>query len=1062
MGTMLCKCTSPGCLCSCRLPWTKDIVNNDTAWKQQNKEAAENPMYQYMDLNRGGKLVEAYTDHGPDTAKQMIREEIVHFLYNRGKGEHLTKAKWVRWRSRLRARMEGNSEVDPRSDEQVLAEYKDDKFNKFEDHEACWDINKRGGVGETVCHLCFLMDSPAHLEIAKLLLSFYPKLTLDIYEGDEYYGESSLHIAIVTGNVEGVKLLVLNGAKVNQRATGRFFLPEDQKALLSNTASTDYEGYAYFGEYPLAFAASSGREEIFNYLIDNGADPNLQDTFGNTVLHMVVIHNQVNMYRHAVRHPIKTANTYIKNAAGLTPLTLASKLGRQKIFQEIIELSSIEIWRYSNITCSTYPLTALDTIGPDGSTNWKSALMFIIEGKTDEHLQMLDGGVISQLLDDKWKYFARRRFFEQLIFHIIYLIILSTAVYLRPRGSNQLLGAANTEHIIRWMMEIFVVVTCAVKFLLQISEIKSQGIAGFAKNLKSAPAKTIFIFSCLLILACVPLRFFGLVWHEEVLLTITLPGSWIFFLYFARGIRLYGPFVTMIYKMLRGDLVRFAIIYLVILICFAQGFFFLFKDIDNESITTFKTILDTLMTLFQMTLGEFKMSKGDMGIKYEEFGYTRYATLTKIVFFFFMVLVPILLLNMLIAMMGNTYQQVIDRSEKEWKRQKAQIIVNLERSYSRKQLKQLLFEYSVKLGKPPKDFRGDYAVGQEDQEHRGLMVIKTSNKTKAKQRKGAIINWKLALVEVKRLLREHKKKGHKTPFEFPGSDRNLELSTAMDSDGKEFLTTPRIHYINSRRASTGSSLNGMPSAGLASAVEQLAWERDLDLSTAGLTPVPNLKEIESSKLGSDIKFTDVDSNISVFKSESYQGSWIGDFEKEFHEDTIKTFKAPDKVQDDDVINDPLFKDILESKPQKHGFVNIDSAVTTDIDCLDDEADAQARPDLSVPVIRVARPSIDGTPGGHSLDSSTSADSRRELVQEEKKKKRGHKKSKKSLEHRRHHSPAWSKRSRVENFDAQDSRPEPSKHVKSEVDSRPSSAFPAKPMGSMSSLLMAWDDDNDGL
>jgi hypothetical protein len=35
----------------------------------------------------------------------------------------------------------------------------------------------------------------------------------------------------------------------------------------------------------------------------------------------------------------------------------------------------------------------------------------------------------------------------------------------------------------------------------------------------------------------------------------------------------------------------------------------------------------------------------------------------------FAILVPILLLNMLIAMMGNTYQQVISKSEKEWKLQ---------------------------------------------------------------------------------------------------------------------------------------------------------------------------------------------------------------------------------------------------------------------------------------------------------------------------------------------------------------------------------------------------------
>ena len=51
-------------------------------------------------------------------------------------------------------------------------------------------------------------------------------------------------------------------------------------------------GFCYYGEYPLAFAACRGNEEIYDYLIDHGADPNAQDSFGNTVLHMVVIHEQ--------------------------------------------------------------------------------------------------------------------------------------------------------------------------------------------------------------------------------------------------------------------------------------------------------------------------------------------------------------------------------------------------------------------------------------------------------------------------------------------------------------------------------------------------------------------------------------------------------------------------------------------------------------------------------------------------------------------------------------------------------------------------------------------------
>ena len=55
-------------------------------------------------------------------------------------------------------------------------------------------------------------------------------------------------------------------------------------------------GYAYFGEYPLSFAASFGKEEIYDYLVDHGADPDAKDSYGNAVLHMLVIANQLVCY----------------------------------------------------------------------------------------------------------------------------------------------------------------------------------------------------------------------------------------------------------------------------------------------------------------------------------------------------------------------------------------------------------------------------------------------------------------------------------------------------------------------------------------------------------------------------------------------------------------------------------------------------------------------------------------------------------------------------------------------------------------------------------------------
>lgn len=55
--------------------------------------------------------------------------------------------------------------------------------------------------------------------------------------------------------------------------------------------------------------------------------------------------------------------------------------------------------------------------------------------------------------------------------------------------------------------------------------------------------------------------------------------------------------------------------------------------------------------------------------QYPDLSNTTYPSLSKSVFAIFMVLVPILLLNMLIAMMGNTYAHVIEQSEKEWMKQ---------------------------------------------------------------------------------------------------------------------------------------------------------------------------------------------------------------------------------------------------------------------------------------------------------------------------------------------------------------------------------------------------------
>lgn len=107
-------------------------------------------------------------------------------------------------------------------------------------------------------------------------------------------------------DIEMVRVLLKHGANVHQRCTGRFFCPDDQKFKLRNTihkehpifpVETNYQGFLYFGELPLTFAALVNQLDIVQELIRHGAKMNKTDSNGNTVLHMLVIHNNlVNLY----------------------------------------------------------------------------------------------------------------------------------------------------------------------------------------------------------------------------------------------------------------------------------------------------------------------------------------------------------------------------------------------------------------------------------------------------------------------------------------------------------------------------------------------------------------------------------------------------------------------------------------------------------------------------------------------------------------------------------------------------------------------------------------------
>jgi len=501
--------------------------DRDEAWKRQTRGKLENKLYSFVDLKGlegNTEFVQVWKESGkPGFMRKLQNEEILQpYLYERGNGKEITAEEVIAWQNKRESQ----------SDSQGVVECHD----ALDDtpRKACWALDHRGELGETALHLCFLNNNPQMTEMARALLEVYPTMAMDQYESHEFYGETAVHITIVNGDLRSFKLLVGQyGADVHARARGRFFMPEDCKDKTKQ--ETNYDGYAYYGEYPASFAACFENREMYDYLIRRGADPNRKDTFGNTVLHLCVIHNKIDMFFHATqrKHKIR-GDMFIRNNLGLTPLTLAAKLGRKELFHQILEYQSTEYWSYGRMTCSGYPLDGLDSINKSGKSDDESALLITLNGKTDDHLDMLNSGIIYRLLEEKWKAFARGKFYRRLLFAVLYLVGFSLAIYLRPRHLDPKRIETRDDKL-RLVAEGFTVLGAIIYLVLEIKDVLiTQGIQAQLNTLRDAPGKSIFLVSCVLVILALPCRYLGEQNAETVMLILAAPMAWCYLLFFCR------------------------------------------------------------------------------------------------------------------------------------------------------------------------------------------------------------------------------------------------------------------------------------------------------------------------------------------------------------------------------------------------------------------------------------------------------------------------------------------------------------------------------------------------
>ena len=95
-------------------------------------------------------------------------------MYWNGKGELITRTEYMRWKFR------NNKEEKISVDESGMTQF--DPLLSWEDHSACWKMQYRGSLGESLLHILIMGNSLIHTKIARTLIRQFPRTVIDVIE----------------------------------------------------------------------------------------------------------------------------------------------------------------------------------------------------------------------------------------------------------------------------------------------------------------------------------------------------------------------------------------------------------------------------------------------------------------------------------------------------------------------------------------------------------------------------------------------------------------------------------------------------------------------------------------------------------------------------------------------------------------------------------------------------------------------------------------------------------------------------------------------------------------
>ena len=247
------------------------------------------------------------------------------------------------------------------------------------------------------------------------------------------------------------------------------------------------------GEYPLSFAACLNQEAAYHIILSAGADPDSVDTNGNSVVHMMVIHNNREMLNMVYKNG---ASMILKNRQGFTPLSLAARLARDDLFFHLLSINQSIYWKIGNIVAAASPLADLDTVDAvTGALDTQAALNQIVFGKEKNHLSLIDG-VILALLRVKWNVVIKKKFCTMFVVFLGYTFLVTSYMLCEENSGGESPWFLEWTHVLEEHITTVSNVTGNISTSIgHISPHQMQGYSVINVSVKVLLHFIIFLFS---------------------------------------------------------------------------------------------------------------------------------------------------------------------------------------------------------------------------------------------------------------------------------------------------------------------------------------------------------------------------------------------------------------------------------------------------------------------------------------------------------------------------------------------------------------------------------------